>query len=917
MSKGGELKPFNPNSYQQELNKAASSKGMQRMLVLKCRQIGISTWGASYVYHKTATQFNKNALIIADDDENSGGLFRMTKLFYENSTPLVRPMQRYSNEKAIEFNHPDKTNNSGLNSKISVTTAGKLSAGRSKTIQYLHCSEFAYWPNAALVSTGLFQSVPLMDNTSILIESTANGVGGKGAQFYEMCMRSIDGDGAYKFFFFDWKENPDYEMEPGEDFKPDEEEKELMAKYPNLTLRKVAFRRYKIRNEMGSTVLDPRDQFKQEYPNNPTESFIASGRPCFNTEQIHKDIASAPEGERYTYKSGGFEKDSRGEFLVFKKPENRAYSIGCLPDGEEVLTDAGPMPIEEVTFSEKLYGKDGSMVEIINRQRKHYEGKLYKVKPNYTVDTTTFTGEHPILVLADTKLYRDSKTKVRFYKEDVTWKKAEELTGDDILRFPVIYKKELSNQEILNRFPSQESVRPDKLVSKEMILNEDFWFFVGFWLAEGWIRNKGNNEKLKEVTVAVGTNKGFKTLEKVAAIIRNVIGRIPSRRTRGHCTELKFSCFAVYEFLSNNFGQGALDKDISEWVKFLPKNLKIRLFEGYISGDGCIISSKSGPVINAVSISKKLLNDFQDILLSLKALAAVKVLREAGEVSFRGKLYKTKKTYELNISSRDSHEILTMMGWPAPCEFKRAKHKRYGWLTSDYLYLKISKIEEFEFSGYVNNFETSDHSYCSRLITTHNCDVAEGLETGDFSTACVINKDLEVCCTYSGHIDPDQFGEILVKLAKWYNGAIITHESNNHGHSVSNTLKRIGYNKLWKREVLDELGKDIQDKIGWNTNVKTKMLMLDELIAPYRDGLLKVNCKQTLREMLTIMIEDGGGVVLNGKDRTVALGLSIQGLKQSSVENSLKAYVPTKSFKKDVTKMSIEEKMAYYKKGGV
>lgn len=496
---------------------------MQRILVLKCRQIGVSTWGASYIYHKTATQFNKNAMIIADDDENSGGLFRMTKLFYENSTTIVRPMQRYSNEKAIEFNHPDKTDNTGLNSKISVTTAGKLSAGRSKTIQYLHCSEFAYWPNAAAVSTGLFQSVPLMDDTSILIESTANGVGGKGAQFYELCMRALDGDSAYSFFFFDWTDNPDYELQVL-DFNPNDEEKELMAKYPKLTIPKLAFRRYKIENEMGSAILDPRDQFMQEYPLNVTQSFISSGRPVFNTEQIHKDISTAKDGERYTYASGGFKPDSRGEFVVFKKPENKAFSIGA--------------------------------------------------------------------------------------------------------------------------------------------------------------------------------------------------------------------------------------------------------------------------------------------------------------------------------------------------------------------------------------------------------DCAEGLESGDFSTACVIDRNLEVCCTYSGHVDPDQFGDILVKLAKWYNGAIITHEVNNHGHSVSNTFKRLGYNKLWKREVNDELGKEIQDKIGWNTNVKTKMLMLDELVAPYRDGLLKVNCKSTLREMLTVMIEDGGNVVLNGKDRTVALGLAIQGLKQASIDNSLKAFIPGKKQNKDVTKMTLEEKLAYYKRTG-
>jgi hypothetical protein len=523
VAKSGELKSLTPNFYQKQLNQLSKGKDAKRFLVLKCRQIGVSTWGASFIYHKTATQFNKNALIIANDDESSSGLFRMTKLFYENSRPEIRPMQRYSNEKALEFNHPDKNLNTGLNSKISVTTAGKIGAGRSKTVQYLHCSEFAYWPDAASVSTGLFQSVPLMDNTAILIESTANGIGGKGAQFYEMCMRALDGDSNYQFFFFDWTDNPEYEL-PADNLVLTDEEKDLMAKYPKLTLPKIAFRRYKINNEMGSALLDPRDQYKQEFPLTPVESFIASGRSLFNSEQVHKDIAKAKEGERYTYSAGGFKPDSRGEFHVFHKPDNRAFSLGA--------------------------------------------------------------------------------------------------------------------------------------------------------------------------------------------------------------------------------------------------------------------------------------------------------------------------------------------------------------------------------------------------------DVSEGLETGDFSTACVIDKDLNVCCTYSGHVDPDQFGELLVRLAKWYNGAIITHEVNNHGHSVSNTLKRLAYNKLWKREVIDELGRDIQDKIGWNTNVKTKMLMLDELVAPYRDGLLKVNCKSTLREMLTIMIEDGGSVVMNGKDRTVALALSIQGLKQASVENSLKAFVPGKVGQRDVTKMSLEDKLAYYKRMG-
>lgn len=194
-------------------------------------------------------------------------------------------------------------------------------------------------------------------------------------------------------------------------------------------------------------------------------------------------------------------------------------------------------------------------------------------------------------------------------------------------------------------------------------------------------------------------------------------------------------------------------------------------------------------------------------------------------------------------------------------------------------------------------------------------DPAEGLEDGDNSAASVLDKNYVQCATYAGKMDPDTFGKFLVRLAKYYNGAILAPEVNNHGHAVLQSIKNEKYYKVYKRKVKEELGEDIQDKVGWHNNVKTKMEMIDELKGAYRDDVLTINDEATLREMLTITIEEDGDITVNGKDRTVALGISIQAIKQATVEGQYKAIVPGESIKtKDVTKMSVEDKIKHYKK---
>lgn len=161
-------------------------------------------------------------------------------------------------------------------------------------------------------------------------------------------------------------------------------------------------------------------------------------------------------------------------------------------------------------------------------------------------------------------------------------------------------------------------------------------------------------------------------------------------------------------------------------------------------------------------------------------------------------------------------------------------------------------------------------------------DVAEGLEIGDSSSAHIIDDNHRQVAKFHGKIDPDLYGRVLVELAKIYNNALIVPEKNNMGHTTLNAIKDEGYLRVYMTAIEDELEQSKETaKLGWVTTVKSKQKMINKLIASHRDDENQILDIDLLREMLTIVREANGDVVLNGKDRTVAVCLALMGTTQA------------------------------------
>lgn len=259
--------PFTLNRAQEYLHEKLEEQkaltGKVRALVLKGRQQGISTYIAGRFYWRTTHSLGCRCFILTHEQDATDNLFTMVDRFHKHCPDLVKPHTGAANAKELLF---DK-----LESGYAVGTAGTKAVGRSQTIQLFHGSEVGFWPNAATHFAGVVQAIPDIPGTEVVLESTANGVGG---EFHERWQQAEAGIGDYIAVFIPWFWQDEYRRDVPEGFEPTDDEREYMETY-GLDLGQIVWRRNKIA-ELKDPLL-----FKQEYPATAAEAFQMSGHDSF------------------------------------------------------------------------------------------------------------------------------------------------------------------------------------------------------------------------------------------------------------------------------------------------------------------------------------------------------------------------------------------------------------------------------------------------------------------------------------------------------------------------------------------------------------------------------------------------------------------------------------------------------------
>lgn len=313
-TKDNTLARFEPNWAQEEMidcyDRQVEAGKPVRMVVLKARQLGVSTLTEAMLFCRSFIYPYSHSLVVAHEMDSSNALFGMTNLFWHTYPFNKLFSAKYASRKELEWEE--------TRSSIRVATARNTKAARGQTINALHASEVGFWERPEELMLGMRQAVPQRPGSLIVLESTANGVGN---WFYDTWNAACEREVEYEPLFFPWWKHYEYTASYcnlGESLIGLSEDERL---YRTLGVDDdhLIWRRWAIRNLADGDL----NQFMQEYPATPEEAFIASGANVFPHDQL-KAVYTPQDPERgYLLRDGDevrFVKDAFGPLRIFKRP---------------------------------------------------------------------------------------------------------------------------------------------------------------------------------------------------------------------------------------------------------------------------------------------------------------------------------------------------------------------------------------------------------------------------------------------------------------------------------------------------------------------------------------------------------------------------------------------------------------------
>ncbi|MBT4135598.1 hypothetical protein HOD75_03040 [archaeon] len=245
----------------------------------------------------------------------------------------------------------------------------------------------------------------------------------------------------------------------------------------------------------------------------------------------------------------------------------------------------------------------------VNEIIKHLpEKKLLKIKTEHG-KSIIGTEDHSFIKLSD--------------KGEIVSIKGNKLNKGNHLPIPINYHK----KEFDYFYPGffNKKITNSKLLPKKIKLDKDFGFFVGIYLAEGYIKaektinisNKNKEIQSRVIEFSKKLNLNYNFNDKEVSIFSKNLADI-----------LKTYCYDKKDLknLKNGVkGNYSRIKKIPEFLFFAPKEFIYGLLSGLFSGDGRLIKDKKMlKGFELITISKNLAEDTSDLLFSIGILNKLK-----------------------------------------------------------------------------------------------------------------------------------------------------------------------------------------------------------------------------------------------------------------------------------------------------
>lgn len=306
------------------------------------------------------------------------------------------------------------------------------------------------------------------------------------------------------------------------------------------------------------------------------------------------------------------------------------YVCACLKGDTPILTEHGMVPIKDFDPCDRVWS-DGKWREVENLNRREWHGNLCQISAdNCFEDTITTTDDHKFLVIPrrnrsirpgtfwkegiDVFNITDYKEKKEFYRRNLReavpqWVAAKDLTNNDWLLSSI----DAQVRDIKRMKTGDPPKRARKLIPSEIELNDDFYEWLGIWLAEGgWDKH--------QIVFTISTEED-RLKKRIIELSEKIFGLTPGIHVRSehHSQILSLCSTHLSQFFSQLFQ--CEPNEMNQWNKWIPQVLihcepqkQLQLVKGWLDGDGYCRKIGNSPRYKGTTVSSQLCEGIKNIL---------------------------------------------------------------------------------------------------------------------------------------------------------------------------------------------------------------------------------------------------------------------------------------------------------------
>lgn len=251
----------------------------------------------------------------------------------------------------------------------------------------------------------------------------------------------------------------------------------------------------------------------------------------------------------------------------------------------------------------------------------------------------------------------------------------------------------------------------DIFVNTDRELDEEWAELFGWWVAEGWIWSRNNVPSRIHFGLSL---KETKEAARIKDLITKKVGSAIYMRKKDTSLEVWTHNVALAKFLAENFGCGALNKRIPEWLFNAGEDIILSFLRAYNAGDGCIKkkSRNYNHIVEMTTASSSLVSGISLLLMKVGILP--QIIERPVDVmhTIRGKMFCSHASWGIRVSGKD---ILILYPDLPYDDGNREIYLRDG----DFFYVRVSGIGREKYNGPVYDFTTDTQSLGLPVIV-HN-----------------------------------------------------------------------------------------------------------------------------------------------------------------------------------------------------